>query len=340
MKRSMIIVLLMALNIGLLAQEAPVIKLASDPWPPFTNDSEKGALALDLVKFALKRSGRDMETDIIRFKSVIDGIMDATYDGSAALWKNQAREEVMLFSIPYMYNQIILVGREGADVSADEITDLVGKRIGVVADYAYGDLMSRMVAGQEEESNGATFVAGNSDQENLEKLLSGDLDYILVDALLVEYAKKHQLEEVNAKLDFGTNILFTRSLHFAIRKDVPRAQEIINGFNREIKAMAQDGSYSRILELTWIATDMDGDGINEYVLNGDNAGLLAPSNAYSIVPGAAPEMTIDNYYIDGQMYKGWENVPNKYKQPKVKQEQLETFNLFSIPIGSKYDGKK
>lgn len=310
-----------------------MIKLASDPWPPFTNDSEKGALALDLVKFALKRSGRDMETDIIRFKSVIDGIMDSTYDGSAALWKNKAREEVMLFSNPYMYNQIILVGREGADVSADEITDLSGKRIGVVADYAYGDLMSRTVAGQEEESNGATFVAGNNDQENLEKLLNGELDYILVDALLVEYAKKHQPEAVNAQLDFGHNILFTRSLHFALRKDVPRAQEIINGFNREIKAMAGDGSYSRILELTWVRADMDGDGVQEYVLNGDRAGSIAPSRAYTLDPMTQSEMTANNYYIDGKMYKGWENVPDKYKQPKVTQEQLQTFNFFSIPIG-------
>lgn len=333
MKRSSIIAILLAFTLGLNAQEEPVIKLASDPWPPFTNDSEKGALALDLVKFALKRSGRDMETDIIRFKSVIDGIMDSTYDGSAALWKNKAREEVMLFSNPYMYNQIILVGREGADVSADEITDLSGKRIGVVADYAYGDLMSRTVAGQEEESNGATFVAGNNDQENLEKLLNGELDYILVDALLVEYAKKHQPEAVNAQLDFGHNILFTRSLHFALRKDVPRAQEIINGFNREIKAMAGDGSYSRILELTWVRADMDGDGVQEYVLNGDRAGSIAPSRAYTLDPMTQSEMTANNYYIDGKMYKGWENVPDKYKQPKVTQEQLQTFNFFSIPIG-------
>jgi ABC-type amino acid transport substrate-binding protein len=291
-----------------------------------------------LVKFALKRSGRDADTDIVAFKAVIDGILDKSYDGSAALWKNQAREEVMLFSVPYMYNQIILVGRKGADVSADDITDLNGKKVGVVADYAYGDLMSRTVAGQEEERNGATFIAGSSDQENLNKLLAGDLDYILVDALLVEYAKKHQPKEVNALLDFGHHILFKRSLHFAIRKDVPKAQEIIDGFNREIKAMASDGSYSRILELTWVRADMDGDGVEEYVLNGDRAGQLAPSRAYSIISTTQPEMTADNYYIDGKVYKGWDSVPDRYKQPRVTEQQLQTFNFFSLPIGQKYDG--
>jgi len=338
--RSSIIAFLLVFTIGLFGQEEPIIKLASDPWPPFTNDTEKGALALDLVKFALKRSGRDMNTEIIDFKSVIDGISSKEYDGSAALWKTQEREAMMIFSVPYMYNQIILVGRKGADVSADEITDLTGKRIGTVADYAYGDLMSRSVAGQEQQSNGATFVAGNNDQENLEKLLRGELDYILVDALLVEYAKKHQPEAINAKLDFGHNVLFTRSLHFAVRKDVPRAQEIIDGFNREIAAMANDGSYSRILQLTWVRADMDGDGVTEYVLNGDRAGAIAPGRAYSLVPSDQPEMTANNYYIDGQMYKGWENVPDKYKQPKVTQQQLETFNFFSIPIGRKYDGNE
>ena len=198
--------------------------------------------------------------------------------------------------------------------------------------------MSRTVAGQEEERNGATFIAGSSDQENLNKLLAGDLDYILVDALLVEYAKKHQPKEVNALLDFGHHILFKRSLHFAVRKDVPKAQEIIDGFNREIKAMASDGSYSRILELTWVRADMDGDGVEEYVLNGDRAGQLAPSRAYSIISTTQPEMTADNYYIDGKVYKGWDSVPDRYKQPRVTEQQLQTFNFFSLPIGQKYDG--
>lgn len=340
MKSRMIMALLLAFAIGLNAQEEPVLKLASDPWPPFTNDSEKGALALDLVKFALKRSGRDMETSIVEFRDVIDGIINKEFDGSAALWKNQAREEIMLFSTPYMYNQIILVGRKGADVTADEITDLTDKKIGVVANYAYGDLMQPAEVGDVIENEGASFVAGNNDQENLEKLLNGELDYILVDALLVEYARKHQPEEVSSQLDVGHHALFTRSLHFAVRKDVPRAGEIIAGFNREIEAMEKDGSYGRILELTWVRADMDGDGVEEFVLNGMQAGTVAPSRAYSLSAGAAPEMTADNYYIDGQVYKGWDSVPDKYKQPKVKQEQLQTFNIFALPIGSKYDGDK
>lgn len=331
MKRSILTFIALSITVHLLAQE-PILKLASDPWPPFTNTDEKGALALDLVKFALKRSGRDVDFEIKPFTQVVDGILKEKYDGSAALWKNKQREEVMLYSMPYLYNQIVLVGRKGTDVSASDVTELVGKKIGIVADYAYGDLMTRTAIGDEEEANGAIFIAGSSDQENLNKLLNGELDYLLVDALLVEYAKERQPKEVSAQLDFGTNILFTRSLHFAIRKDVPRAQEIIDGFNREIKAMAKDGSYSRILELTWTKADMDGDGVLEYVLNGERGGLLAPSNAYALTP-TTPEMTADNYYIDGKVYKGWDNVPNKYKQPKVTQEQLQTFNFFAIPIG-------
>ena len=60
MKRSLLFILLFSLSVSLSAQEA-ILKLASDPWPPFTNVEEKGALAFDLVKFALKRSGRDVE---------------------------------------------------------------------------------------------------------------------------------------------------------------------------------------------------------------------------------------------------------------------------------------
>ncbi|WP_422356792.1 substrate-binding periplasmic protein [Roseivirga pacifica] len=301
------------------------LKLASDVWPPFTNVAEKGGLAQDLVNFALKRSGVNMESEIMSFDAVISGIKSDEIDGSTALWMSEDRKAYLLFSKAYLYNQLVLVAKKGEDVSAKSLADLKGKSVGIVGSYAYGGTYS--------DPDGVTYVRGNNDQENLEKLLNDELDYILVDALLAQHAKVHQPKAVTESLEIGTNPMLVQSLHFGVRKSHPQAQQIIAGFNREIDKMLADGSYSKILQLTWIKADMDGDGVQELVLNGNKAGKIAPSSAYAIQPNQQHDTIPTNrFYIDGKLYEGWDNVPNYYKEAPPTVQQMESVNLFNIPL--------
>src|SRR5205085_4466747 len=126
-------------------------------------------------------------------------------------------------------------------------------------------------------------VAGNSDQQNLDRLLHGEVNYMLVDALLIAYLLKYQSEEAAKFLEIGTKTIARLPLYFAIRKEIPGAENIIKNFNHEIKGMMAEGSYNRILQLNWIATDMDGDGRTEFVLSGNKAGTKEPENSYTVL---------------------------------------------------------
>jgi ABC-type amino acid transport substrate-binding protein len=53
-------------------------------------------------------------------------------------------------------------------VSAPRLGALAGKRVAVVEQYAYGDAV--------ESAEGPRFIQGQSDQENLTKLLGGNVD--------------------------------------------------------------------------------------------------------------------------------------------------------------------
>jgi len=298
------------------------LQLASDIWPPFTNKEPHRSFALDLVNEALGRTGITANTEILEFEDVMEEIRSKKFDGSAALWHSKDREEVLLYSVPYLQNQLIIIGRKGADVSMTSFAELNGKRVGVVGNYAYGSDV--------DDASNVILVPGDNDQQNLERLLTNVIDYMLVDALLMQYLMTHQKDEVIKYLQVGTKQLFKRSLHFAIRKDLPGAESIIERFNQGVIKMVTDGSYNRILQLNWIRADVDGDGKLEMVPSGARAGKAAPTSSYDVwFQDASPPPTNNRYYIEGQIYQGWDNVPPEYKVQPVSETQ-EDFKLMKF----------
>lgn len=301
-----IILILLVLFGGTVFAQTDQLKLSSDIWPPFTNVEGEKSLALDIVQEALLRINVTADFAIDDFNKVMDEIESGKADGSAALWKSADREESMVFSEAYLNNQLILVGRKGSEVDFISFSELKENRIGVVEDYAYGDSLL--------ENKNIQLIYGTSDQQNLERLLSMQVDYILVDAILIQYLLKYQLNDVTEFLEIAELPIITKSLHLAIRKEIPGAEQLIQQFNDAIDILIADGTYNEILELNWIMADVDGDGNVELVLAGDKAGLSAPDNTYNI---QSPGRTSGNerYYVDGKMYESWEEVPENYKVP-------------------------
>ena len=315
---------LMISTFSLFAQEHEV-QLASDIWPPFTNVEKEHAFALDLVKMALNRSAVHVDTEILEFDDVLDGIKERKYDGSAALWYTDERASFLVYSDPYLQNRLILVGKKGSDVSARSFAELTGKRVALVGNYAYGL--------SDADLKDVELIQGRNDQENLERLLNGETDYLLADALLIEYLLTYQEKEATQYLSFGAIPLIIKDLHFTLHKDVPNAEEIINRFNIEVIRMIADGSYNRILQLNWIQADINGDGTTELVLNGTKAGAVAPNSSYSVLfngESAPNNSKSGGYYIDGKYYESWNEVPGKYKVAPTKGEDLGDIGALSF----------
>ena len=289
------------------------LNLASDVWPPFTDVLGNTRIAIDLVTEALGRTGQDVRI-IVRddFSALMAQIISGEYDGSAALWLSPEREGFLRFSHPYLENRLILVGRNGSDVSPTDFADLKGKQVAIVGSYAYG-----LTAEQEE---GPVWVSGKSDQENLIRLLEGDVDYLLADQFLVEHLLEEDGERARQALEVGSKTLLKRSLHLAIREEIPDSAEIISRFNEAIREMVADGTYNRILQLNWIRADVDGDGQLELIAGNSAAGPDAPGSAYSLFSGSEEsDGSTDGpgYYIGGQLYTRWDEVPDDYKAVPV-----------------------
>ncbi len=289
------------------------LRLGSDVWPPFTDVAGKPRVAIDLVEDALRRAGIGSSSDIRDdFSDLIEQIRAGKLDGSAALWYTAQRETFLRYSKPYLENRLVLVGRRGSDVSAQSFGELTGRRIAIVDSYAYGEAV--------DDAGGPVFVKGPSDSENMQRLLRGEVDYVLADELVVFHLFQRYEAKAKQLLQVGPAPLLKRSLHFALRRDLADAQAIIDRFDAEIRKMVADGSYNRALQMDWILVDVDGDGTSEMVLEGTRAGAMPPGSSYEVFEQGHPDTSdrriLDlRYMINGQSYDSWDKVPVEYKIP-------------------------
>ena len=293
---------------GLAAADDPLkLRLGSDEWPPFTDNAGGQRAAIELVHTALERAGIEATTTTVDWKDVEAGIRHGTFQGSAAMWRTERRERDLLFSSPYLENRLVLVGRKGSDVSATRMSDLAGKRVAAVGRYAYGDAIR--------QASGVLFVNARNDQDSLDKLLAGEVEYMLVDELVAHYLVTYQADDALAKLEIGTTPLARRMLHFAIRQDVPNAERIMTAFDTEIRQMLTDGTYAEILKVGWIRVDVDGDGLDELVALGDHIGDVPPGAVYDVFGEEPDDVPPEKQRIvvAGSVFEGWDAIPEQYK---------------------------
>jgi polar amino acid transport system substrate-binding protein len=290
------------------AAKPAALHLGSTPWSPFTNAPGKPRYATDLVEAALKRIGLTAETAVVPEGTLTAALMEGKFDGSPALWRDPERESKLVYSKPYLENRLVLVARKGFDVSAPALPALAGKRIALVDGYAYGDAL--------QVPKGPTYVAASTMEEGLEKVLAGAADYVLMDELVVQYLLTNYPNEARTRLAIGTEPLLVRTLHFALRRNVIGAESIVARFDAEITRMIADHSYQLLLKLGWMEADVDGDGRTELVPASDQAGGGPPVRRYELVTVTAGKPRSDapkRFYLGGQVYEGWTNVPEKYK---------------------------
>ncbi len=143
-------------------------------------------------------------------------------------------------------------------------------------------------------------------------MLDDQLDYVLADSLLAHHSSASHPQRT--KLRVGDVPLVSRTLHFAVRRAHSDAEKIIAAFDKRVREMISNGAYNRVLGIDWIRADVDGDGNEDLILGGVEAGTEAPKEGYEVVRGNQPRVNVKGgYVVDGKLYRDWEHVPDTYK---------------------------
>ena len=319
MKRIFFILVLLGLGLLLTPLKAEkMYVMAFDDWPPFTGKDGRPRVAVQLLTAAMERLGHKVDIMTLRSGEFPRVFTDPVIDMSPALWYNKEREKQVVYSDPIFENRLVLVGLIGSGAAHLSLKDLAGKTLGVVDGYAYGDTLTNAPA---------TLVLGGSEEENIKKMLMGEIDFVLTSELLLTYASRRHVEAFKNRVEIGVQPQITKQIYFAVKKTVPGAKDLVKDLNKEIQAMIQDGSYYEILGINRIVKDINGDGIPEILLMGDPASTLNPEEIYrGFGEGDVVDTDMQQWFmVDGKFYKTLEEIPEaqRKKMAQTAKKQIE-----------------
>ncbi|MGD8885111.1 MAG: transporter substrate-binding domain-containing protein [Gammaproteobacteria bacterium] len=323
---------------------AAELKLVADEWPPFTSAQQGQRIAVDLVQTALQNAAVDTKVKILPWQEVLSGIKADKYDAIVAAWKTPEREQYLLFSRAYLENRIDLIGRQDNKIRFDNIEQLKGKKVGVVSGYAYGNEITN--------NKDIIQVPGATVADNIKKLLGGEVDFILADALVAQAIKEHLPPEITEKLYIYDKEVVTQGLYFAVRKNLQNAQPMLDKFNKAIEQMIADGTYNKILGFTWLVADSNSDGVYEYIaggnlssagkdpaefqagyaLFGDSADTIQTEENLPDMPSKKPLL---KYRVLNQEYNSWDDAKQAIDQAREEgvSPYEDTSGTFDFLIG-------
>lgn len=254
MKQVLIAFLVICLPSFALASERKVVSLTSINYPPyFSEDLPYGGVMTDLIRAALKHSGMRLRVDFLDFPKALElAQFSSSHDGIYSVWYNQARAKWAYYSDPIIPNAMGFYRHRDSELSAYwnmTYLEASSKKIGVVSGY--------LNPIEVEQSNLEKLIV-ESDLQNLNALIKGEADLILIDKMVAESLIKVNYPQQENEFIWLDPPLEYKMQYLAIAKDAPFAKEKIDAFNQGLKYIKQHGMYQKIMKnhgFDWLLKD-------------------------------------------------------------------------------------
>lgn len=216
------------------------ITAAADPYPPFADPSlPKQGISLQIIRAAYATQGYTVEMHFVPWARALDGVKNGEYDILPNAWWTQKRAAFLLFSKPYLKNEIKFIKRKGDPFEYHGLGSLTGKTVGIVRGYGYGD----------EFLNATNFNRPEVVEvlQNIKKLVLGRIDLTLEDEVVARWIIKHNAPALLQQIEFTQNALSTQQLHVTSGLKNPRHKAIIEAFNKGLVTIKANGTFDKIL---------------------------------------------------------------------------------------------
>lgn len=221
--------------------QAQDLNMVANTWPPYVDQAlPDNGLAIKIVDAAFQRVGYRPKLRIEKWEKALSGSKLGVYDVVGAVWKNASREKKLLFSQPYLTNNIVFVGSSKSNIKYESFSDLHGLLIGILNEYAYDEKFMKDPKILKFKANRLT--------QNLISVQKGQLDLAVADKRLALYELKHFMGTNRSEFVFLPKNLTTRKLYIAAPIANPQSKTIISKFNQGLAAIKKDGTYQKILD--------------------------------------------------------------------------------------------
>jgi len=216
------------------ANELPAnIHLASLEWLPYVGaDLLQEGLSTAVASAAAKRFGYSVKIDYFPWKRAMQvGGEDSNYSGYFPAYYTEERARNCYFSAPMGNSTVGLVYVRDKPLQWRTLTDLIGKRIGVVSGYSNGGEFDDLV------KQGKLYVdVSLGDIFNLKKLLAARVDAIVIDKSVFRYLSltDPELSKEHTRLVFHDIVLAELTLHVCFQR-TPTGLKLQQAFDNALQ---------------------------------------------------------------------------------------------------------
>lgn len=206
--------------------------------PPFMYAAEGRAAGLypAIIAAAFAQMGQAANIEAKPWKRCLRETDDGKA-GIGGIYKNEERLKKYDFSEPIFVEKMAVYFNRANPLVFHAVTDLAGKRVGVIRGWSYGDTFDQAV-----RDGRITVDEVASDAMNFKKLLAGRVDAVLA----IDEAGVYQLESGQFDgVEKSGPYLFQKATYLAFSKQAKQAG-LLARFNKVIDDMRKSGKLGRI----------------------------------------------------------------------------------------------
>lgn len=234
-------------------QAAPRLKitLSNQEWPPYMGkELPYDGILSRLVKEAFARANVDVAFRYYPNNRTLQSARNGTVDGSFGWAPTSERKQDLLFTQPVLHARMVFFQRRNASFPWNDLSNLRHARVGVTVGNFYSDEFNQQV-----KAGHLIPDMAPDDVTNLRKLLAGRIDLFPIDMEVGQYLIARNFQpRLAQQLEPQNKSFWVAPLHVVIWRKHRQGPELVERFNRGLKALQDSGEFDRIVAETRAAS--------------------------------------------------------------------------------------
>jgi len=224
-----------------LMSQSNLIKLATLEWPPYVSKKVKGmGFTSEIANQTFKKAGYDVKIYFMPWAKVLKDVERGKYDAGFPAYYSKQRNFIYGLSKMIAKGPLVFAKRKDSPIDYKQLTDLKKFKIGIVRGYV-----------NTTEFDNANYLKkeiGNSDEQNLRKLLKKRLDLVVIDKYTAIHILKTKIIKEKESITFLNIPLEEKGLYVAFSKKKSDYKKKLDIFNTAFDAITKEGLIDKIMK--------------------------------------------------------------------------------------------
>ncbi|QJR81500.1 hypothetical protein CA267_012270 [Alteromonas pelagimontana] len=272
------------------------------PFPTYIDDEGEPARLNAIVMEAFKRADIDVTLQVLRPAFLGSGLRSGRLDGEYGFIGLDDKKDDRLYSTGYLPVNLYVAGKRRHVLDIQLLPHLQNERVAIENRFANSSAL-RLIKDVKWARNPSTFDA-------FRQLADDRAPYLMTTGLLIDEFNRLLRADDEELLFLSPTPLFKSHFYLSLSKTTAEADAKVNAFNTAIAGMQKDGSFNKLLGLSWLSKDIDQDGVGDFISSASVAHariapeLLKLAFALDDVPTGEKSA----FYIDDNRYSTWEEA--------------------------------